>query len=101
MDNIGTGGIVGIGIGGLALLILLAGVVGYLYSLRNPAYPIGPPTSRISESLSLAIATKAMFYFIPYSLFLFGVISDIVNTEVRFVPSGVIGVIAIYLNSLI
>ncbi len=44
---------------------------------------------------------KVLYYFLPYGLFLFGIVFDGLVQKIKFFPAGFVGLLAVYLNSLI
>jgi hypothetical protein len=44
---------------------------------------------------------RILYYFLPYGLFLFGIIYDGLIRKIKFFPAGFIGLINVYLNSLL
>lgn len=97
-DSIGPGGAVGIAFGASAVTLLIAG--GIYYKKNIPAlYPAGPPTQTFGETFSLVNWFKVLYYFLPYGLFLFGVIYDGLVRKIKFFPAGFVALGATYLNS--
>lgn len=97
-DSIGPGGAVGIAFGASAVTLLITGA---LYYKKNvPAlYPSGPRLTTFPETFSLVNWFKVLYYFLPYGLFLFGVIYDGLIRKIKFFPAGFIALGATYLNS--
>lgn len=97
-DSIGPGGAVGIAIGASAVTLLVTGAVYYYTKVPN-LYPAGPRVAEIGETFSLVNWFKVLYYFLPYGLFLFGIIYDGLVRKIKFFPAGFIALGATYLNS--
>jgi hypothetical protein len=100
MVDISPGAAAGIGIGaGVGTVILLA-FLGGVFKIPT-AYAEGAPLYETSQYFSLINWFRILYYFLPYGLFLFGVIYDGLVRKIKFFPAGFIGLVAVYLNSLI
>lgn len=97
MESISLGTLIGI-IGASSLV--LAVIINVLYNkfAVKALYPSGP-----KEAVTLPIFNwfKVLYYFLPYGLFLFGVIYDGLVRKVKFFPAGFVGLLAVWINYLI
>jgi hypothetical protein len=93
-----TGTIVGASLGSAAVAI-----VATLIALgkRPRLYEAGPYTTSATDYLTIGNWFRVLYYFLPYGLFLFGVIYDGLVRKIKFFPAGFIGLAAVYLNSWI
>lgn len=64
-------------------------------------YTAGPRGIPFGQFTSLFTWFKVLWYFLPYALFLFGVIYDGLVQKIKFFPSGFVGLLAVYANWLI
>lgn len=97
-DSIGPGGAVGIAIGASTVTLLVTGAVYYYTKVPN-LYSPGPRVAKVGETFSLVNWFKVLYYFLPYGLFLFGIIYDGLVRKIKFFPAGFIALGATYLNS--
>lgn len=98
-DSIGTGGIIGIAVGASALTAL---VMSLVYGAQvKPLFSAGPRPVGFLEYFSIVNWFKILYYFLPYALFLFGVVYDGLLRKIIFFPSGFIGLANVYLNSML
>lgn len=93
-----TATIAAISVGGIAL-ILFGMLIATL--LRPRFYPAGQPIDNALDYLTFLNWFKVLYYFIPYGLFLFGIIYDGLVEKIKFFPAGFIGLLAVYINSWI
>lgn len=93
-----TGALIGVS-ATLGVLILLS-VLRIVYLGFGPAYEAGPMTKNIFN-FNLLNWFRILYYFLPYGLFLFGIIYDGLIRKIKFFPAGFVGLINVYLNSLI
>lgn len=91
MDNISGSGIVGIVVASIVGFMSLIGAIIYLVQRRKYQ-------GSNLNALSIITAGKALYYFIPYSLFLFGIVYDAINLKLKYLPAGFIGLLAVFLN---
>jgi hypothetical protein len=94
-----AGTAVGISIGSVAVTLLIMTFLGRI-SPYKPAFPAGPTTGSLFD-ISFLNWFRVLYYFLPYGLFLFGVIYDGLVRKIKFFPSGFIGLGAVYLNYFI
>jgi hypothetical protein len=99
-DSISPGAAVGIAFGASAFTLLLTG--GLYYKNYVPkVYTGGPSTSTFIQTFSLINWFKILYYFLPYALFLFGVIYDGLVRKIKFFPAGFVGLGAMALTRII
>jgi hypothetical protein len=92
-----AGTVVGIALGSSIGTLLLA--VFFTRLLKLPvAYPAGAPTITLMEKFSILNWFRVLYYFLPYALFLFGIIYDGLIRKIMFFPAGFIGLGAVLLN---
>lgn len=89
-----TGIIVGI------ILAFLAGM-GFSYGKSPVTYESGPRVYGVLEYFSIINWFRVLYYFLPYALFLFGIIYDGLIQKIKFFPAGFIGLVGVYVNSFI
>lgn len=90
MDGISGSGVVGIIIGSIVGVMSVIGGIMYMYqSLVSKTAP---------RQIAIVTAGKTLYYFIPYSLFLFGIIYDAINAKIQYLPAGFVGLLAVFLN---
>lgn len=89
---------IGISAGSVVLTLAALYVFGKLSPFK-PLYSQGPSTGSIFD-ISLLNWFNVLYYFLPYGLFLFGVIYDGLIRKIKFFPAGFIGLGAVYLNSM-
>jgi hypothetical protein len=63
-----------------------------------PAYSPGSRGIDFGQYTSLITWFKVLGYFLPYGLFLFGVIYDGLVRKIKFFPAGFTGLVAVYMN---
>lgn len=99
MADISPGAAAGIGVTvGVATVVLIGGLI---VGLKIPtAYAEGKPLFEATQYFSLINWFRIMYYFLPYGLFLFGVIYDGLVRKIKFFPAGFIGLLAVYANYL-
>ena len=66
---------------------------------RPRAYQAGEYLDKATDYLTIGNWFKVLYYFLPYALFLFGVIYDGLVRKIKFFPAGFIGLAAVYVNS--
>jgi hypothetical protein len=93
-----SGQIAGIVIGALATGALI--MFGILKG-RDRFYTSGPYVEKAYDYFSLVNWFKVLYYFLPYALFLFGVVYDGLARQIRLFPAGFIGLANVYLNHFI
>jgi hypothetical protein len=99
-DSIGTGGIVVTSIAVTAAVTAL--IMNIIYKKEvKPIYEEGKRPILFSDYFSILNWFRILYYFLPYALFLFGVIYDGLVRKIKFFPAGFIGLGAVYLNSAI
>lgn len=99
-NSVSPGGAVGIAFGASAVTLLIAG--GIYYGTRVPfTYESGPRTSGFLDSFSLVNWFKVLYYFLPYGLFLFGVIYDGLVRRIKFFPAGFVGLAIMAITRMI
>lgn len=96
-DNIGVG--IGIAAGASAVTALIMSVI-YKQQVK-PLFKEGDRPVGFLEFFSIINWFKILYYFLPYALFLFGVIYDGLVRKIKFFPAGFVGLAAVYLNSSI
>jgi hypothetical protein len=94
-----AGTAVGISLGSVVVTLLISGVIAKLSPYR-PEYSQGPLAGSIFD-LSFINWFNVLYYFLPYGLFLFGVIYDGLIRKIKFFPAGFIGLAAVYLNNIL
>lgn len=83
-----------------------AGLLGALTTLgfifgRPRLYPAGPYVQSVTEYITIINWFRVLYYFLPYGLFLFGIIYDGLIRKIKFFPAGFTGLGAILINHLI
>ena len=91
MADISNSGIIGIIITSIVGFMTVIGGIMYLFQQKEGTAP---------RTLAIVTGGKTLYYFIPYSLFLFGIIYDGINGKFKYFPAGFIGLIAVFLNYL-
>lgn len=91
--------VAGIAIGASVGTLILSALISYAKSPR--AYQAGPRLFAFGEYFTFINWFKVLYYFLPYGLFLFGIIYDGMIRKIRFFPAGFIGLGNVYLNSLL
>jgi len=84
---------VGISLGSVAVTLLIVGGIYYVKGVPV-TYEGGPRLTGFFETFSLVNWFKILYYFLPYGLFLFGVIYDGLVRKIKFFPAGFIGLAA-------
>lgn len=91
MDGITNSGVIGIIVTSIVGFIVIIGGIMYLFQRNSETAP---------RTLAIMTGGKTLYYFIPYSLFLFGVIYDMINGKIKYFPAGFVGLLAVFLNYL-
>lgn len=91
MDGVSNSGVIGIIVTSIVGFITVIGGIMYLFQKNAGTAP---------RTLAIVTGGKTLYYFIPYSLFLFGIIYDAINGKFKYFLAGFIGLIAIFLNYL-
>lgn len=82
--------IIGIVVGSILGFMSLIGGIMYVADRIKRGTPI--------RELAIITGGRTLYYFIPYSLFLFGIAYDVLDLQVKYSPSGFIGLLAVFLN---
>ena len=83
-----------------AIGIIITSIVGFITVVGGIMYLFQSIGGTAPRTLAIVTAGKTLYYFIPYSLFLFGIIYDTINGKIKYFPAGFIGLIAVFLNYL-
>lgn len=89
-----------IGVGSTVGLIALASFLKIIFVGYSPAFQAGPPTKNVFD-FSFVNWFRVLYYFLPYGLFLFGVIYDGLIRKIKFFPAGFVGLGAVLINHLL
>jgi len=84
---------------GSAVVAVIATLI--YVGMRPKAYPAGPFVEKALDYLSIVNWFKILYYFLPYGLFLFGIIYDGLVQKIKFFPAGFIALLAVYVNSVV
>jgi hypothetical protein len=87
-----------IGVGSAALAVVLAALGNVIRFGYSPAYGPGPATKSVFD-VNIVNWFRVLYYFVPYGLFLFGIIYDGLIQKIKFFPAGFVGLFAVYINS--
>ena len=96
MDSTGITIIASVG----SAIVAIVGTLVYI-GFRPRAFEAGPYAQTVTERLPILNWFIVLYYFLPYGLFLFGVIYDGLVRRIKFFPAGFIGLANVYLNALI
>ena len=81
-----------------ALISFLASKFIFYPKIVPQTYTGGPRKIPFKDFGSIVTWFKVLMYFLPYALFLFGVIYDGLVRKIKFFPAGFIGLLAVYTN---
>jgi len=88
-----------IGIVAASLAVGIGAGMAIAYRNSPVAYQAGPRLYGVFDYFSIINWFKVLYYFLPYGLFLFGVIYDGLIEKIKFFPAGFVGLLAVYINS--
>lgn len=98
--ELGIGPVIGITVGAIAATVLVMNLI-YMKQVK-PLYPEGPrEPGGFLQYFSIINWFKVLYYFLPYSLFLFGIIYDGLVRKIKFFPAGFVGLGAVLINHLL
>lgn len=91
-----AGAAIGISLGSVAVTLGIMALIAK-FNPYKPEYQAGRVTGSVFD-ITFFNWFNVLYYFLPYGLFLFGVIYDGLVRKIKFFPAGFIGLAAVYIN---